>query len=254
MRDMSADRVIAGAAGVAREPIVIDGKVLNGSPQEIFVAGRQSNVPVMLGFTRDEAFRSLGPVKTVADYHAAIGKTLPANADAVLKAHPAKSDASVARAVADVQRDASVGKQMAVWARAQRQFGKAPVHAWHFTRWQPYAPGIVFSNHDPATVGAYHTGEVPYYFQTLDSLNLFSTTRNWGADDRAMAETMSNMLISFAKTGLPAANWPAFDPRRARVMQLDLQPAVLDWPNYKALDLLNAVPAPRPAANGRVRD
>jgi para-nitrobenzyl esterase len=143
---------------------------------------------------------------------------------------------------------------MAGWARAQNQFGKAPIFGWYFTRRQPYAPGITFSDHDPATVGAYHTGEVPYFFQTLDALNLFRQTRDWTADDRMMADALSTMLVSFAKTGRPAADWPAFDPARPKLMRLDIQRSVVDWPNYAALDLLDAAPTPRPPAGGKPRD
>jgi para-nitrobenzyl esterase len=254
MRDVGGDKVLATAASVARDPIVIDGKVLTGSALETFGARKQSDVPVMLGFTRDEAFSNFGPAKTVTAYDAAVRKFFPDTAEAVLNAYPAAIDADVPRALADLQRDASVGRQMAGWAKAQNQFGKAPVFGWYFTRRQPYAPGITFSDHDPATVGAYHTGEVPYFFQTLDALNLFRQTRDWTADDRAMADALSTMLVSFAKTGRPAADWPAFHPARPQLMRLDLQRSVVDWPNYAALDLLDAAPTPRPPVGGKPRD
>ncbi len=254
MRDMSGDRVMAVAASVARDPITIDGKVLTGSPQDVFASRQQSDVPVMLGNTRDEAFSNFGPVNTVADYEALVRKTFPATADAVLKAYRVKADTDVFRAVADLQRDASVGRQMVNWARAQAQSGEAPAYAWQFTRRQPYAPGIIFSDHDPAIVGAYHTGDVPYWFQTLGALNLFRTTRNWEADDLALAETMSNMLVAFARTGVPSPDWPAFDPKHPRVMRLGTDKAVIDWPHYRTMDLLSAAPVPRPATGGRPRD
>jgi para-nitrobenzyl esterase len=253
MRDTAGDRVMALSAGVTRDPIVIDGKLLTGSPQSVFAAKRQSDVPVMIGFTRDEAFASFGPARTVSEYEAAVRKTFPTAADAVLKAYPAKTDTAVFRALTDLQRDASVGRQMAGWARAQ-QSGTAPAFAWLFTRRQPYADGITFSDHDPATVGAYHTGDVPYWFQTLDALNLFRTTRIWGAEDRALAETMSDMIVAFAKTGVPSPDWPAFDPKHPRVMRLGTDMGVIDWPNYNALDSLKAVPAAPARPTPRVRD
>jgi para-nitrobenzyl esterase len=253
MRDMAGDRVMALSSGVARDPIVIDGKVLTGSPQAVFAGKRQSDVPVMIGFTRDESFANFGPAKTVAEYEAAVRKTFPQTTDIVLKAYPAKTGADVVRALTDLQRDASVGRQMAAWARAQ-QSGTAPAYAWFFTRRQPYADGIRFSDHDPATVGAYHTGDVPYWFQTFDALNLFRTTRIWSAEDRALAETMSDMIVSFAKTGVPSAGWPAFDPKRPRIMRLGTDLGVIDWPNYKALESLKAAPVAPAPPTPRVRD
>jgi len=241
LRDMSGDR-IAAAPFVRRGPITIDGTVMPAAPAETFRQNRQNDVPVMLGFTRDEAFRSLGPVKTVADYEAAIRKAFPQTADAVLKAYPVKTDAEVARAVVDVQRDSSLGVQMAGWARAQT----SPTWAWFFTRRQPYADGVTFSDHDPATVGAYHTGDVPYWLGTLDALNLFRTTRNWQSADHALSDTMSSMIVAFAKGEPPRKDWPVFDPKRPRMMELGETVRVIDWPHYKTLDALSA-PAAQPA-------
>lgn len=65
MRDMPADKLIALAAPVRRRPIVIDGEVVAQTPAAAFAAGRQNDVPLLLGFTRDESFRSLGPIASV---------------------------------------------------------------------------------------------------------------------------------------------------------------------------------------------
>jgi para-nitrobenzyl esterase len=254
MRDLPADRVLSAAQGIPREPIVIDGQVLTGAAQDVFARRAQSDVPVMIGYTRDENFMSLGPVKTIVEWQAAIRKAFPQTAEVVLKAYPVKSEADVSRAVADVQRDATLGRQMFGWARAQAANGKAPAYAWFFTRRQPYADGIRFADHEPATAGAYHTGDVPYWFRTLDSLNLFRITRNWEAGDRALEDRMSAMLLSFARTGKPAPDWPAFDPKRPQVMRLGFDAGVIDWPNFKALDALATQPVSRPATGSRPRD
>lgn len=235
LRDMSGDRV-AAAPFLRRGPIAVDGKVLDAPPTEIFAARRHSDVPAMLGFTRDEAFRSVGPVQNVAAYAAAVAKAFPDNADAVLKAYPARSDADVPRAVADLQRDSTVGLQMAGWARAQT----SPTWAWFFTRRQPYAVDVRFSDHDPATVGAYHTGDVPYWLGTLDALNMFRTTRNWQPSDRALADTMSSMIVAFASGRPPAANWPTFTSKSPRMLELGETVRVVPWPNDTALQMLKA--------------
>jgi para-nitrobenzyl esterase len=255
MRDMSGDRVIALSARVVRDPIAIDGKVITASPQAAFSAQAQSDVPILIGFTRDEAFGNFGPAINVRDYDATVRRTFPATADAVLKAYPARTDVDVKRAAADLQRDASVGRQMAEWARAQSRYGKAPAYAWFFKRRQPYADGITFSDHDPATAGAYHTGDVPYWLNTLGSLNLFRATRSWTEGDRELATVMSDMLVTFAKSGVPSVNWPKFNPKRPRVAQLDLDQSVIDWPNYKSLDSLRPATAVRTqSAPSRIRD
>ncbi len=249
MRDIAGDRILVAANMSPTGAVVIDGEHILGTPEQVFARGQQSDVPVMLGFTRDERFATLGPAKTVAEYEAVVRKTFPYTAAAVLKAYPARDDAGVQRALVDVMRDMSVGRQMFLWAQAS----KAPAYAYFFTRRQPYAAGITFSDHDPATVGAYHTGEVPYFLRSLDSLNLFRTTRDWTAEDRALSDTMSGAILRFARTGNPG--WAAFDAKKPMLMRFDFGGAVTDWPNAKALPLLDGLPPqPQPAVPGRIRD
>ncbi len=233
MRDIGGDKIMS-APFVRRGPISIDGKVLRESPLDSFRNRRHNDVPALIGFTRDESFKSLGPLNTVADYRTAVRKTWPDRADLILKRWPARTDADVARAKANLERDASVGLQMANWARLQT----SPSWGWFFTRRQPYAAGIRFSDHDPATVGAYHTGDVPYWLGTLDALNLFRTTRDWTERDRSLSERMQAVIIAFANTGNPGAGWPRFDQNAPKLLELGETVRPIAWPHYKDLDLL----------------
>jgi para-nitrobenzyl esterase len=257
LRDIGGDRIVT--APVAREPIVLDGRYVIGAAKA-FESRQHSDVPLMLGFTRDESFRPLGPVASVAELESAVRQSFPSTATAVLAAYRATDAQGAARAAADISRDSSVGAQMANWARAQAKFSESPAYAYFFTRRQPYAPGITFLDHDPATAGAYHSGEIPYFLRTRDSLNLFRQTRIWEDVDVALEEDMAALLVSFAREGKPASprvrEWPAFDAARPRVVSLGAEIAVVDWPNYEALPLLaapRAMVAP-PSARPRARD
>jgi para-nitrobenzyl esterase len=171
------------------------------------------------------------------------------------KAYPAKDEASVRRALVDLMRDMSVGRQMFLWATDNTRYGKSSTYGYFFSRRQPYADGITFSDHDPATVGAYHTGEVPYFLRSLDSLNLFRHTRNWTHEDFALSDTMSGAILTFARTGNPGPKWKAFDPKKPKLMQLDFESGLIDWPNAKSLKLLQkATIDPVRRENARVRD
>ena len=257
LRDIGGDRIVA--APVPRAPIVVDGRYVIGA-QQAFESQQHSDVPIMIGFTRDESFRSLGPVASVEELEAAVGRVFPSTAPAVLAAYRAHDAASAARAAADIGRDSSVGAQMANWARAQAKFSRSPAYAYFFARRQPYAPGITFIDHDPATAGAYHSAEIPYFLRTRDSLNLFRQTRIWEDVDVALEEDMAALLVSFARDGKPTSarvrDWPVFDPERPRVVSLGPEIEVVDWPNYESLALLAApadVAAPE-AARTRARD
>jgi para-nitrobenzyl esterase len=257
LRDIGGDRIVGTT--VAREPIVLDGRYVIGAAKA-FEARQHSDVPIMLGFTRDESFRSLGAVTTVADLEAAVRQMFPSTASAVLAAYRAGDAASSVRAAADIARDSSVGSQMANWARAQVKFGRSPAYAYFFTRRQPYAPGITFIDHDPATAGAYHSGEIPYFLRTRESLNLFRQTRIWEDVDVKLEEDMAALLVSFARDGKPRSprvrEWPVFEPTRPRVVSLGVDIDVIDWPHYESLPLLatpRAIAAPQ-SARPRARD
>ncbi len=251
LRAMPGDRITA--ATTARAPIVLDGHVVTDTAERVFAAHAQADVPVLIGYTRDESFRPLGPVQSRADLKAAL-TPFGGNAAAIMSAY---DSGDAARDAADIARDATVGRQTAGWAEHQQRFGRSPAYAYLFTRRQPYAPSITFSDHDPATVGAYHSGDVPYWLRTRGSLDLFRTTRIWEPGDATLEREMSAALIAFARTGVPTSPgvgaWPAFTPTAPRLVWLAPQSKPIAWPHLGDLPLLaQATPAPRqPGARPR---
>jgi para-nitrobenzyl esterase len=229
--------------------------VVTGSAEQVFLARRQNDVPMLIGYTRDESFRPFGRIESRAALEAAVRERFPVQADNILAAYPGNDPA---RAAADVARDSTVGLQMGSWAASQQRLGQAPIYGFLFTRRQPYAPGITFSDHDPGTVGAYHTGDVPYWLRTRDSLNLFRVTRIWEPGDLSLETEMSGALLSFARTGVPISpvlgRWPVFDPGRPRLVMLGTPSAITDWPHFAHFSLFQSLAEqPRPQGN-RPRD
>jgi para-nitrobenzyl esterase len=106
-------------------------------------------------------------------------------------------------------------------------------------------------------VGAYHTGDVPYWLETLDSLNLFRTTRNWTPYDRELARRMSDAVVAFASTGDPSRPdlaWPRYEPRTERIAEFGDSVKIVAWPNRERLEFFASAPAapsrPPPPASG----
>jgi para-nitrobenzyl esterase len=244
LRTLPGDKIAAATS--PRDPIVADGRIVTGRAEDVFAQHLQNDVPILIGYARDESFRPFGPIKDRDALAAAVKARFPKQADAILAAYP--GDAS--RAAADIARDATVGLQMAEWARYQQKYGTKPAFAYHFTRRQPYAPGITFSDHDPATVGAYHTGDVPYWLRTRDALNLFRQTRIWEPGDVSLEKEMSGALLAFARGGLPVSatigKWPAFDPANPRVAWLAPVSQITAWPHFADMPLFEGA--------GRQRD
>lgn len=253
LRALPGDRLVG--TRTARDPLVVDGQVLRAGAEQAFASRLASDVPVLLGYTQDESFRPLGPVASQQDLERELAARFGTRAASIAAAY---RSAGPARAAIDIARDASVGLQMADWARAQAAHGKAPVYAYLFARRQPYTAGVTFSDHDPATAGAYHTGDVPYWLRTRGALNLFRQTRTWEEGDAVLEEEMAQALVSFARTGTPRSTklgaWPAFDLRNPAMVRLAPDPARIGWPHFADMTLLaDAAPVPRPAG-GAPRD
>jgi para-nitrobenzyl esterase len=102
---------------------------------------------------------------------------------------------------------------------------------------------------------------VPFWLQTLDSLNLFRTTRNWTPYDRELATRMSDVIVSFARTGKPVlsgVDWPGYRADNERVVELGDSIRVIPLPDSSKIDFLAAHPPREPVmgegARPRTRD
>ena len=256
LRNLPADRILqAQLTGQSHYGPVIDGYLLPASPSDLFASGKQNDVSVLIGFTRDEGFSELGRARTLAQYREYARKLYGDEADALLKLYPAENDDQARRAAVDAGRDATVGLQMRSWARAQTQTGKSPVYVYFFSRVHPYVPGVTFADHDPRTVGAYHSGDVPYWLGTLETLNSFRKTRDWTDLDRQLAETMSDALVAFASSGNPNTSgqndWPKYRGDREEVRELGTSNRAVPWPDSARLDFFAAQSATRVGADTR---
>jgi para-nitrobenzyl esterase len=104
----------------------------------------------------------------------------------------------------------------------QGKYGSSPVFLFMYSRVHPYIPGVAIADQDTATIGAYHTSDVPYWFGTQDALNLIRPTRQWTAYDRQLSKQMTDALIAFAKTGDPntaAADWPKWKRQSEQLIE-----------------------------------
>ena len=73
-----------------------------------------------------------------------------------------------------------------------------------------------------APTGAYPTGDIPFWFGTLDAFNLLRRTRVWGPDDYRLSGMMMDALVAFAATGNPsskAVQWPAWSPSKEVMLE-----------------------------------
>lgn len=252
MRAFSSDKVsaIAQAAGVRAGPD-IDGYYLPDSPDAIFRQGRQSDVPVVTGSTANDigTTPAIRKATTLSDYRAAATQMYGDKAPELLKLWPARDDATAAREAEQIGRNSGFTLGARNWAKLQTQTGKAPAYLFMVTRVQPFTPGVKFGDFDPATAGAYHMGDVPYFLGTYEAFNMFRTTRDWTPLDRGLSEKMQDVILSYARTGNPsttAVHFVRYDPKKEqRVLFGDT--IGLETMNTAGMDFLLATPAAMPA-------
>ena len=224
MRQVPGDRIIAIQAenqvGVSatgyRASGVIDGYFAPKSQAAILAAHELQDVPIIASFTHDEANIALKQAKTVDEYKATAAKLFGEAADEFLKLFPVSSASEISAVAQDAANYAAGMRNSCNCASLQSKHNKSAAYVMVFSRKHPYTPGVKIADQDIATIGAYHTSEIPYFFGTLDAYNMFRPTRNWTPYDRSLSEKMTAAIIAFANTGNPATAdiaWPAWSPQ-----------------------------------------
>lgn len=257
MRQVPADRILALQAerqvGMSVEGLrasgVIDGYFMPDTKAAILEAGRANDVPIIASFTRDEANIALKRAATVTEYRQAAAETFGAATAAFLALYPVSGDADVGRTAQEAANDAAGLLNSRTCAQLQAKYHKSPAFLTMYSRRHPYVPGVKIADQDPATIGAYHTSEVPYYFGTQDAYNLFRQTRNWTPWDRDLSQKMTAALIAFAATGDPATAdvpWPAWSADAERYVDFGDRIAIATINTARLEFMAVNRPAPQP--------
>jgi para-nitrobenzyl esterase len=248
MRQVPADKILGLQAesqvGVSTQGLrvggVIDGYFMPKTQMEILAAHEINDVPIIAHFNQDEASNALMNAKTVAEYRETATRMYGDKTEAFLKLYPVTSDADIRRVAGTVARESGLERNARNCAVLQSKYNKSAAYISTYARKHPYTPGVKLADQDTATIGAYHTADVPYWFGTLDSLNLFRPTRNWTAWDRELSDKMMNTLITFAKTGSPATaevKWPAWNTNNEQKVLFSDQISVVKL-NINGIDFL----------------
>jgi para-nitrobenzyl esterase len=222
----------------------LDGYVLPEDVYAIHVAGKQARVPLLAGWNADEIRAGVVLAKqkpTAQSFTEDARKRFGDQADAVLRAYPATTDAEALESAAALASDLFIGHATWKWLEVHAQTGRAPVYRYSFDRKIPVAPdakvnGAAVTSRD---IGARHAGEIEYVFGTLDSIR----SVQWDPSDRKLSDAMVTYWANFARTGDPNGSglptWPRYDAGGGRVLHLDetIRAAADSLrPRYEALD------------------
>jgi len=249
MRQVPADRILAQQAefqvGNKNSGIrvggIIDGYFTPRTRLATLQAHEFNDVPIIASFNHEDldAASPLVTARTVAEYQATATQMYGAEAAEFLKLFPVTRDSEIRTVGIDAAREAGLEAHARDCARLQARYNRSAAYIDMFAHRPSFAPGVHIADVDPATAGAYHTADIPFWLGTLDAFNLFRTTRSWNTWDRELSEDMMGALIAFADTGNPSTarvNWPAWSAKSEQelvfgstISAVPLDTGRMDW-------------------------
>jgi para-nitrobenzyl esterase len=213
LRQLLATRLTSNESGITHP--VIEPYLLPQSPYDAFVAGRQNDVPLLLGSNAEEA-RAMVDVTgvTAATFESGIAQNFGSLPPALIAAYSHATDEEARTARLDFERDLRFGWDMWAWARLQATTGHRTVYYYSFQHGPPFPKDSVY-----AGWGASHFAELWYVFDHLDQYSW-----QWTSADRKVAAEISAYWVNFARSGDPngagLAQWPAFEKSQSIVQYL----------------------------------
>ena len=235
LRALPAEKILSGQMPHGAHP-VIESHVLPAPPYDTFSAGKQNDVPLLVGTNAEES-RSLVDVSNIraATFAADIEKSFGRLPPQLFDQYPHATDAEARQARIDFETDLRFRWDMWVWARLQSAKGRGKVYAYSFDHQPPFPSGSV-----RAGWGASHFAELWYVFNHLDQ-----EAYRWTPADRRLADAISSYWVNFVKTGNPNArglpSWPEFKGPNGPVLKLADPIAEAPMPSTEHLSVFDAI-------------
>jgi para-nitrobenzyl esterase len=245
LRAMPAQKLLKAQLKLSRHdfPPNIDGYFLPEHARSIYAAGRQSHVPLLAGWNRDEDgygsyFTNDAP--TLKNYVNRANAFFGTNAKKFLAVYPATTDAQAKRAAQDFDGDKLTAFATWKWLELQLQTGQSTVYRYRFEQTLPLPPDAKAGTEPTAP----HASDIEFVFQMLPSRHL-----PWRPEDRKVSELMADYWSNFAKTGNPNGPglpiWPQYDSSDGyQVMHLSAHPGAAPDADRARYEFLDQLPPP----------
>lgn len=195
-------------------PTVIDSYFLPKPLPEIFKAGEQAQIPLLVGWNSAEAGSGgfmQGKELNKENYLERLQAEYGDNYEEVLQLYPAGSEEEIKASATALASDRFISYSTWKWFDLHRKNSEEPVYRYLFSRIRPQAK----LNPEYHPEGASHASEIEYF---LGNLKLIENP-NLSETDFKISSTIQEYLANFIKTGNPNSK--------------DLLP----WPSAKASDV-----------------
>ena len=220
LRSIPADKLLqaTGKQGAPRFNPTVDGYFFPKQPIEIFRAGEQAQVPLLLGWNSEEAsFRwMLGNQEpTPKNYEAAVRKQYAEQADEVLKLYPGETKEQVMKSGNDLAGDRFIAYSTWKWYDLHSKTGNKPTYRYYYSKPRPsmtpemgnavaglaggVTKGTGAAKPAPPATGAVHSAEIEYALGNLATNQVYA----WTKEDYKVSNIMQNYFANFIKTGNP---------------------------------------------------
>lgn len=213
LRALPADQLLGAMTDRDRFPAIVDGRSLPDQPGILFAEGQHQRVPYITGGNSWEA--SLGLMIGGGFSPKFAARLVPADQKARL--YPGLSDEQLDETIFG---DLIILSHSRYLATLMQQHG-SPVYSYYLS--------YIAEDRRARQPGAAHTDDIAFVMNTLSTEpDLASVSER----DLTMAALMNDYWVQFARTGDPNApglpDWPAFQPRRAKLLELGDEIAIRD--------------------------
>ena len=202
---------------------ILDGKLVVETAESAYMAGRQPNIPLIIGNCSAEiggAFVS--NAKTKEELFASMGDL----AEEAQKAFDPENNKSFNEIITKFNTDWVWGEPARMTAMAFLS-KKAPTFMYQFGYVSP-------ANQQRSPFGAGHGSEVSYVFNTLDAPRFGPPSKPTEAEYE-LAQKLNQYWINFAKTGNPNGNglpnWPAYNKQSQDMLDVELDGKTISKPD-----------------------
>ncbi|MBI1780373.1 MAG: carboxylesterase family protein, partial [Sphingobacteriales bacterium] len=205
---------------------ILDGKLVVETAESAYKAGRQAQVPLMIGNCSAEIG---GAFVSKAGSKEALFASFGENESEAKAAFDSDNNKEFAEVITKFNTDWVWGEPARMTARAFIT-KRVPVYVYQFG----YVPT---TNRKFSPYGAGHGSEVSFVFNTLNA--------RWGnpgeatPEEKELARIMNSYWTNFAKTGNPNGKglpvWPLYDTQKENIMDIDLDGKPVSKPDPRKM-------------------